>query len=955
MKKVISFALSFLGVLCMLYPVTDQMIRSEEAYRVIQDFESFDSENPAFGDLVTSYNAGISVETRSNYISHGKQSLKLSYAAGKQYPTVTFYGKAGDFAGDGIRFWYRAGERTQISSVSVYVENDDGTRTKKRLKTFLIPSAALDGCIVRADYSSAKDSLTAEEIKKIVGIVITFNLLNKPEHTSRNFWFDDIEVINPKLTIVDFQVSETNNTSVTLNWRVNEESNNALYYSTEEITADNFDMVEKLSAQSGKGLTEATVTGLNKGATYYFALRAEGVSGVDYAFASAETTQIPTKSVYDFEQSDSLSYYTTKVRSDSTMFYRINGGYGCSAFINTDTAYADGERSLGMRFGEYDKENRWPILYLYSPNFGDYSGKAISITASKTLNHEDQDIAVTCRIEVELEDKSVYRYSEMSDLLFKQGKSRQTVKCEYEKFYLSTDTTKTAKLTLEQTAQIVALRIYFNAPYSTKGQFTVYFDSISVIEPIEVERPVENLEFINERVIMQQGQTYSQQPGITPFNAVQNKLIWSTSDESIATVDPDTGTVSAVGMGIARITATAPSGVSANYKVVVKEDERGVLYRTLFDFEDGQIPHNIKLTGFKSRLDYSTTDTGVSLALMSAGRGTALLTVDDYAFFGEGISVWLYGNNAGSAEIRLMTGDGSVYSTTVGLDPEEGDTVLINYSSFRRNGTGTALDRDSIINLKKIGFVYSGNLYIDSIKVKNPLYYNVKTYPENDLGETGATVTDTNSALGDRKYQIEQVFSGSDYTWVIEGLTENEIISSVSDVRLYSLSFLDRNYTDGDLSSTVQISMPIPSEFYGLNNLWILHIDANGAISGVKSENDGMAITFNTARSGLYCLVSSSDTQYLSAKTFTESYSYEVTDDTEIPKEVPQKTAAQKNAKRIIKTQTITTGLFWWEWLLIVLGAVLLTGAVITVILIKKRKNLVAKRAAAENGGNLCL
>ena len=69
-------------------------------------------------------------------------------------------------------------------------------------------------------------------------------------------------------------------------------------------------------------------------------------------------------------------------------------------------------------------------------------------------------------------------------------------------------------------------------------------------------------------VVIAKDQTETLQATVLPEEADQT-VVWSSSDETIVTVDKDTGEVTGVGQGIATITATTDNGLSATCQVFV--------------------------------------------------------------------------------------------------------------------------------------------------------------------------------------------------------------------------------------------------------------------------------------------------------------------------------------------------------------------------------------------------
>lgn len=108
-------------------------------------------------------------------------------------------------------------------------------------------------------------------------------------------------------------------------------------------------------------------------------------------------------------------------------------------------------------------------------------------------------------------------------------------------------------------------------------------DSI-LIESITLSDSVMNVEANNTKNLLAQ---------IEPANATNQNLKWSSSDTTVAIVDPTTGRVTATGKGgecIITATATDDSGKSANIKIKVK---KGILVDTIiFPNSNGEITLN---------------------------------------------------------------------------------------------------------------------------------------------------------------------------------------------------------------------------------------------------------------------------------------------------------------------------------------------------------------------------
>ncbi len=117
--------------------------------------------------------------------------------------------------------------------------------------------------------------------------------------------------------------------------------------------------------------------------------------------------------------------------------------------------------------------------------------------------------------------------------------------------------------------------LYFDIVGVSAGETDVYAttqDGSIKSEPIHVTVPepirIESIEIGDVKTDLVIGETIQVEPTITPENAEDTVLKWTSSDEAVATVD-NSGTVSAVGGGAATITATSSNDIEASFDVNV--------------------------------------------------------------------------------------------------------------------------------------------------------------------------------------------------------------------------------------------------------------------------------------------------------------------------------------------------------------------------------------------------
>ena len=102
--------------------------------------------------------------------------------------------------------------------------------------------------------------------------------------------------------------------------------------------------------------------------------------------------------------------------------------------------------------------------------------------------------------------------------------------------------------------------------------FGVVPDGLSATTKVTVSTKVEKIELDKTEGILYVGNSVTVNATVTPGSATDTTVTWSSSDESVATVD-ETGKITAVATGNATITATSNSDadVNATYDVTVEE------------------------------------------------------------------------------------------------------------------------------------------------------------------------------------------------------------------------------------------------------------------------------------------------------------------------------------------------------------------------------------------------
>ena len=112
--------------------------------------------------------------------------------------------------------------------------------------------------------------------------------------------------------------------------------------------------------------------------------------------------------------------------------------------------------------------------------------------------------------------------------------------------------------------------------------------NVSVNCRVTVVQPVTRINLNNSSITMQALDTFQLTTTVTPSNAYNKEIVWSSSDENVATVD-ETGLVTALKKGTAKITAAAQDGSGKTASCTVTVSNSATICRTVEEFES---PHN---------------------------------------------------------------------------------------------------------------------------------------------------------------------------------------------------------------------------------------------------------------------------------------------------------------------------------------------------------------------------
>lgn len=217
----------------------------------------------------------------------------------------------------------------------------------------------------------------------------------------------------------------------------------------------------------------------------------------------------------------------------------------------------------------------------------------------------------------------------------------------------------------------------------------------------DVTEELEGIVLDKTDLVLQKGNTNQLLATVSPLNAANRNVIWSSSDESVATVDED-GLVTAVAVGSATITATAEADVTktATCQVTVIDidtqlngivwDEEGYIWFSEFAAND--LPNYTKLSRDMSEEDLFVAatvgpDGTIYASSLNDTTGTgSIYTIDPTTYevtkLNDCIVQGLHIFYSDLTYAPAMFGTGALLGTygpyVIAIDPNTGESILID-------------------------------------------------------------------------------------------------------------------------------------------------------------------------------------------------------------------------------------------------------------------------------------
>lgn len=205
------------------------------------------------------------------------------------------------------------------------------------------------------------------------------------------------------------------------------------------------------------------------------------------------------------------------------------------------------------------------------------------------------------------------------------------------------------------------------------------------------------------------GSSFTLESSITPSNADDKTTLWTSSDETVATVAG--GTVVALKAGTATITANAYAGtsVTASCTVTVADAAAPSFYSTTIEAKDYYIMNAATGQFLGGANDWGTRAGLIEHGIpFTAAVGDGTYTLDSHTYnnatdhflngtYVDGASTNLYIKSLGDGKFAISTADGSAYLTAIAGSTVVANTAANTASSFAQWYFLSKNDRDKML------------------------------------------------------------------------------------------------------------------------------------------------------------------------------------------------------------------------------------------------------------------
>lgn len=229
---------------------------------------------------------------------------------------------------------------------------------------------------------------------------------------------------------------------------------------------------------------------------------------------------------------------------------------------------------------------------------------------------------------------------------------------------------------------------------------------------------VENVSLNKDSLILEEGATEQLKAAVTPADATYRNIIWTSSNDSVATVD-NSGNVTAKSVGTAVITATTKDGKSAACTVTVKKKEIAIEYIYLnassLSVQKGGSTRITATIGpdnttYSKAVKWSSSNDSVATVdsdgnVKAIAAGNAIITAETVNGKTASCSILVYENHIISitlSDSKISLKEGGSYKINASISPSNTtDDKTLTWTSS--NPSIASVDSDGNVTAKKAG------------------------------------------------------------------------------------------------------------------------------------------------------------------------------------------------------------------------------------------------------------